>query len=78
MIRVNSQIGIQLGDIIVILGAEVHHAIVVELPSVYDLDEGGNLDTSITTVNGNSTNQSIRIHNEYKLSDVWYYYTFKE
>ncbi len=78
VIRVSSNTGIQLGDIIVIRGAEVHHAIVVELPSVYDLDEGGTLDTSMTTVNGNSTNQSIRIHNEYKLSDVWYYYTFNE
>ena len=67
---VNEKTGFQVGDIIVIRGGEVHHAIVAELPSVYDLDEGGNLDTSIITVNGNSLNQSIRIHNEYKLSDV--------
>lgn len=75
---VNAKTGFQVGDIIVIRGAEVHHAIVAELPSVYDLDEGGSLDTSIITVNGNSLNQSIRIHNEYKLSDVAYFYTFPD
>jgi len=35
---------------------------------------GGNPDTTIVTINGNSTSQSIRIHSEYKLSDVGYYY----
>ena len=75
---VNEKTGFQVGDIIVIRGGEVHHAIMAELPSVYDIEEGGSLDTSIITVNGNSTNQSIRIHNEYKLSDVAYYYTFPD
>ena len=75
---VNEKTGFQVGDIIVIRGGDVHHAIVAELPSVYDLEEGGSLDTSIITVNGNSTNQSIRIHNEYKLSVVAYYYTFPD
>lgn len=74
--RVAGRAGLQVGDIMVVYGAEVHHAIVAELPSVYDLDDGGTPDTSIITVNGNSTNQSIRIHNEYKLSNVAYYYTF--
>jgi hypothetical protein len=72
--RVDGRDGIQVGDVIVIRGGEVHHAIVAELPSIYDEDAVGNLDTSIVTINGNSTNQSIRIHSEYRLQDVSYFY----
>lgn len=71
---VNETKGFQIGDIIVIRSGEIHHAIVAEMPSIYDQDAAGNLDTTIVTVNGNSTNQSIRIHSEYKLSDVAYFY----
>ena len=75
---VNEKTGFQAGDTIVIRGGEVHHAIVAEMPSCYDQDDNGNLDTSIVTINGNSTNQSIRIHSEYKLSDVAYFYKVPE
>lgn len=75
---VNATTGFQVGDIIVIRSGLVHHAIVAEMPSVYDQDDKGNLDTSIVTVNGNSTYQSIRVHSEYRLRDVAYYYTFSE
>ena len=75
---VNLTKGFQVGDVIVIRGGEVHHAIVAELPSIYDEDTAGNPDTTIVTVNGNSTNQSIRVHGEYKLSDVAYFYRVPE
>jgi len=80
--RINIADGLQQGDVIVIKPSknlkpgelpEVHHAIVVELPSVYD---GG--DTSIVTVNGNSRNQSIELHSRFSMSDVWYYYKIKD
>jgi hypothetical protein len=72
---VNQTTGFRVGDIIVIRGGEVHHAIVAELPSIYDETPTGARDTSIVTVNGNSLNQSIRIHSEYTLKDVAYYYS---
>ena len=75
---VNKTTGFQRGDIIVIRSGEVHHAIVAEMPSVYDVDTEGNPDKTIVTVNGNSTYQSIRVHSEYRLQDVAYYYTFPD
>lgn len=57
-----------------IKGGEVHHAIVAEVPGIYDDDSQGDPDTRIVTINGNRISQSIRIHSEYKLSDVGYYY----
>ncbi len=57
------------GDVVVIQGAEVHHAIVAgENLAIYDGDG------SIETINGNSDAQSIIIHSRYYPKQVWYYY----
>lgn len=61
--------GYSVGDVIVIKGAEVHHAIVSgENLTIYDGDG------SIETINGNSDAQSIKIHSYYYPKQVWYYY----
>lgn len=74
--------GVKEGDVIVLKPGknlkpgelpEVHHAIVVEMPSIYD---GG--DTSIITVNGNSRNQSVELHSRFSTKDIWYYYRIKD
>ncbi len=57
------------GDVVVIKGGEVHHAVVIgENHKIY----GG--DGTIDTVNGNSDNQSIIRHSRYTRNQVWYYY----
>ena len=60
--------GFSAGDVIVIKGGEVHHAIVSGIPDIY---EG---DGSLETINGNSDAQSIKIHSYYNPKQVWYYY----
>lgn len=60
--------GFSVGDVIVIQGGEVHHAIVAGMPDIY---EG---DGSLETINGNSGSQSIEIHSRYFPKNVWYYY----
>lgn len=62
------KVGIQPGDVIVMNGLEVHHSIVIEMPSIYDNDN------SILTVNGNSGAQSIEKHSKFMLNQVAYYY----
>lgn len=60
--------GFNVGDVIVINGAEVHHAIVAEMPDYYLGD------TSMKTINGNSGAQSIEVHRKYSAKQVGYYY----
>ena len=61
--------GFMPGDVIVINGAEVHHAVVIsENHKIYDGDG------SIDTVNGNADQQSILRHSRYTRGQVWYYY----
>ncbi len=60
--------GFSVGDVIVIKGGEIHHAIVSGMPDIY---EGGG---SLETINGNSGAQSIEIHSRYNPKQIWYYY----
>lgn len=53
---------IQVGDIAVMQGEKVHHCIPIAIDG-----------TTMTTVNGNSDNQSILIK-PYSLNKLWYYY----
>jgi hypothetical protein len=63
-----SNSGFTVGDVIVISGTEVHHAIVAEMPDYYLGDN------SMKTINGNSGAQSIEIHRRYSPKQVGYYY----
>lgn len=60
--------GFDVGDVVVFKGAEVHHAIVSEMPSYYCGDD------SIQTINGNSGAQSIEVHRKYLAKNVAYYF----
>lgn len=57
---------IQVGDVAVMQGDKVHHCIPVAING-----------TTMTTVNGNSDNQSILIK-QHSLSNLWYYYRAPE
>lgn len=65
---VMGNVGFTVGDVVVFRGAEVHHAIVSEMPSYYCGDN------SLQTINGNSGPQSIEIHRKYSAKNVGYYY----
>ncbi len=60
--------GFSEGDVVVLRGDEVHHAIVSEMPSYYCGDD------SLQTINGNSGAQSIEVHRKFKAKNVAYYY----
>lgn len=60
--------GFDVGDVVVFRGAEVHHAIVSEMPAYYCGDD------SIQTINGNSGPQAIEVHRKYRAKDIAYYY----
>lgn len=60
--------GFSVGDVVVLSGGEVHHAIVAEMPDDYLGDN------SLKTINGNSGAQSIEIHRKFSTKQVAYYY----
>ncbi len=68
--RIGGNRGFKEGDIVVIQGGEVHHAIVSEL-----YEEANYMQT----VNGNSSfDQRIEIHSQYSPERVWYYYKISD
>lgn len=60
--------GFDVGDVVVLKGGEIHHAIVSEMPTYYCDDD------SLQTINGNSGAQSIEVHRKWLAKNVGYYY----